>query len=104
VSDADSDGIKVCDFAGMWEENKLALPQLTEWGISFSKGKKARTVGVLILSIAALAIEIFIKNRKLAGMFHLFTLLCGVVMGWLVLASMFLPYMSLMYHHLTGSI
>lgn len=93
LRETDSEGLKVCDFASVWEEDKLTLPQLTEWGVSFSKANHARALGVLIVFILALIMEIFIKNRKLAGIFHLFTLLCGVVMGWVVLASMFLPYM-----------
>jgi len=95
VSKTDSGDLKTCDFADLWEEGKLSLPQPTKWILRFSEAKNARTVGVLVLFISALIIEIFIKSRKLAGIFHLFTLMCGVAIGWVVLASIFLPYMPL---------
>ena len=95
VGKTDSDGPRVCDFATLWEENKLALPQLSQWGVAFSKAKNKRTVWVTVFFILTLIIEIFIKSRRLAGGFPLFTLLCGIMISWFVLASAFLPYMPL---------
>jgi len=95
VNKTDSVDLKTCDFADLWEEDKLSLPQLTKWILRFSEAKNARMVTVLVFFISTLIIEIFINNRKLAGIFHLFTLLTGVAIGWAVLASIFLPFMPL---------
>ena len=95
VKNTDSSDLKTCNFADLWEEDKLSLPQLTKWILRFSEAKNARMVAVLGFLISALIIEIFIKSRKLAGIFHLFILLCGVAIGWAVLASIFLPFMPL---------
>ena len=95
VDEADPDEIRLYDFATVWKDYELALPLLTTRSVAFSEAKNIRIIGVLTLVLAALLVEVFIKSRKLAGLFHLFVLMAGVTIGWLVLASIFLPYMPL---------
>ena len=95
VKETDSDNVSNYGFADLWDEDRVALPQLTAWAINFSHSKQTRIIGVLLYAALALAVEIFTKRRKLAGIFHLFTLLIGIAVGWLILISIFLPYMPM---------
>lgn len=95
VREANSDSVRSYGFADMWEEDGTALSLLTEWAIVFSNAKNVRIIGLLFYVALTLVVEIFTKKRRKAGVFHLFTLIAGIVIGWLILISIFLPYMPM---------
>lgn len=95
VKEGDSESVKNNGFADLWKENEIILPQLTEWAVAFTKAKNVRIIGIIILVAVSLVMEIFIKNRRMAGIYHLVTLVIGIIIGWLILLSIFLPYMPM---------
>ena len=92
ISDKD---IPICDLSNYWKSQKVELPLLTKYVLTFSKAVTARRLGYLIFFILSISVEIFVKNKKASGTFHYITLMLGILLSWYILFAIILPGMPI---------
>jgi len=95
MSRSGNDQPETYDLATNWKENHIELPRITKWSLVFSEKRNIRILAVLIIYISSISLEVIIKNRKIAGSIHLFVLFAAIIIGWLFLFSLSLPYAPL---------
>ncbi len=89
------DGLAVAGMADYWEGKGHNLPVPTNMAIAFAGAKLLRVFGLLFLWLLTIVVELFVKNRRLAGGYHAIVLLAGILLSWFLLLAVILPFLPL---------
>ncbi len=87
------EGIAIPRIADVWRPYFHALPSMTKLLIRFGDAYLLRYILTVIITLAAIALEIKYKNRKLAGCIHAAILLLSIILSYFIFISALLPLM-----------